>query len=130
MRQVEDIGKNQYNDFKLTIVSHDDNSFHDPLSKINLAIFRSKGLQKSSKNKDKLKTMKTDIDLFSRMYIIMYVNIGMGTKTSSLPIKTRVGPPAIAESNVLRMGNEEDLLEPLEVMCEKLGEMPSVDCYT
>ena len=69
MRQVEDIGKNQYNDFKLTIVSHDDNSFHDPLSKINLAIFRSKGLQKSSKNKDRLKTMKTDIDLFSNMYI-------------------------------------------------------------
>ena len=53
MRQVEDIGKNQYNDVKIKIVSHNENSFYDPLSKIILAIFRSKGLQKSSKNKFK-----------------------------------------------------------------------------
>ena len=43
-------------------------------------------------------------------------------------MKTTVGPSATAESNELRMGNEADLLEPLEVMCEKPGEMPSVDC--
>ena len=67
MRQAEDLGKNQYNDFRLKIVSHDENSFYDHLSKINLAIFRSKGLKKSARNKDKLKIMKNEIDLFSRM---------------------------------------------------------------
>ena len=41
-------------------------------------------------------------------------------------MKTIVGPPAIAENNELRIGNEADLLEPLEVMCEKPGEMPSM----
>ena len=76
-----------------------------------MAIFRSKGLQKSSKNKDKIKTMKTDIDLFLRMYIAFQYRDG-----DCFTHENHSWPPALAENNELRRGNKADFMESVEAI--------------
>ena len=63
---------------------------------------------------------------FSRMYIAYQQRDG--DLDNSFAHEKNSWPPALAENNELRIGNKADLMESLEAMCEKPGEMPSVDC--
>ena len=70
--------------------------------------------------------MKTDIDLFSRMYLACQHSDG--DLHNFFAHENHSWPPELAENNELRIGNKANLFEPLEAMYERPGEMPSVDC--
>ena len=65
---MEDIGKAQFDGFVKERMKNPTN-FYDNIAKNNLPLFKSKLRKTSSKSQMKMSSMKSDLQLFSRMYI-------------------------------------------------------------
>ena len=69
MRSIEDQGKQQYEDFLEKHITERSEDFYDTISRTNLPLFRSNQRKAPSKSQTKIAIMKSDVQLFSRMYI-------------------------------------------------------------
>ena len=69
VKTAEDLGKKQYKAFIEERMVQMTKPFHDTIPKNNFALFKSGQQKASSKSKAKISSMKSDLQLFSRVYI-------------------------------------------------------------
>ena len=68
VREAENLSKGQYKAFVNDCMINMNKSIHDTIPKNNLTLFKSGRGKRSSKTKAKISSMKSDLELFSRMY--------------------------------------------------------------
>ena len=73
----------------------------------------------------KLANVKSDVDLFSRMYISCQVRDG--DLDAFFEHENHAWPPALADNNTMRRGTKSDLTSCLESLVERLQQSPEVD---
>ena len=69
VQSMEDIGKTQFNGFVEKRMKNPSINFYDNIAKNKLPLFKFKLRKTSVKSQMKITTMKSDVHLFSRMYI-------------------------------------------------------------
>ena len=102
----------QYRLFLTDNIKDSNKSFYEPLKKNNLALLRSNRVDNSSK-KNKVQTLKTDVELLSRMYISCQNRDG--DLESFFEHENQSWPLFLADPNEIRLSNKADLLKPLKM---------------
>ena len=125
MRTAEDIGKRQYQQFVEERLGDDDKSFYDSIARNNLTLFKSGSKKATPKSKMKLANVKSDVDLFSRLYISCQVR--EGDLDAFFEHENHAWPPALAENNTMCQGTKSDLTSCLEALVERPQRSPEVD---
>ena len=125
VREAEDLGKAQY---KALVDGHMINltkSIYDIIPKNNLILFKSGREKRSSKTKTKLSNMKSDLELFSRMYISCQAR--EGEMDVFFEHENHAWPPSLAENNSMCHSSKADLLKCLEPFAPSPPSPPEVD---
>ena len=113
VREAEHLRKAQYKAFVDDHMINLTKSIYDTIPKNNLIIFKSEQEKRSSKAKAKISSMKSDLELFSRMYISCQAK--EGEMDVFFEHENHAWPPSLAEYNSMRHGNKADLLKCLEL---------------
>ena len=98
---------------------------HATISKNKLPLFQSDHKNASRKPQNKIKVMKQDVHLFSRMFIASQSR--SGDVDNFFKHENHAWPPSLAESNHMRQGVKSDLIESLKKVSEPTKELPSVE---
>ncbi len=125
VKTAEDLGKKQYKAFIEERMVQMTKPFHDTIPKNNFALFKSGQQKASSKLKAKISSMKSDLQLFSRMYISCQAR--EGEMDAFFEHENHAWPPSLAENNSMRHGNKADLLKCLEPLAPRPETLPEVD---
>jgi len=125
VREAEDLGKAQYKAFVDERMINLTKSIYDTIPKNNLMLFKSGQEKRSSKTKTKISNMKSDLELFSRMYISCQAR--EGEMDVFFEHENHAWPPSLAENNSMRYGNKADLLKCLEPFAPSPLSPPEVD---
>ena len=124
VKTAQDIGTRQYQQFVEGRLN-DNVNFYDSITKNNLPLFKTGSKKTSSKDKMKISNMKSDLHLFSRMYISCQVR--EGDLEAFFEHENHAWPPSLAENNMMRLGNKSDLMRCLEGLVQYPQETPRVD---
>ncbi|XP_014671080.1 PREDICTED: uncharacterized protein LOC106811872 [Priapulus caudatus] len=125
IRHAEEIGKAQYKAFVDERIMTTQKPFHDTITKNSFPMLKS-GLRKTpSKSKSKTASMKSDLQLFSRMYISCQAR--EGDIDVFFEHENHAWPPSLADHNAMRQGNKADLLRCLEPLAPRPPTTPNVD---
>ena len=125
VREAEDLGKAQYKAFVGDRLINLSKSIYYIIPKNNLMLFKSGQEKKSSKTKTKISNMKSDLELFSRMYISCQAR--EGEMDVFFEHENHAWPPSLAENNSMRHGNKADLLKCLEPLAPSPSLPPEID---
>ena len=71
VRTVEAIGRDQYNMYHKSVIVERTRSIHDPIKKNSLPLFRSPTPKTKIKQAGQISMLKSDVQLFSRLYIVI-----------------------------------------------------------
>lgn len=116
VRDSLEIGKKQFADFVTSRLEMQSKNFWDPVNTNNFRIFKEKPPAKVSKVSQKLKLLKNDCQLFSRLYI------GTTNRSANLDEffehENQPFPISISDNGHLRLGSKSDILNCLENLCE------------
>jgi len=124
MEQAEIKWKQQYKTFIEQTVISDEKSFFDPLKKNSLKIFSNQRIKKKTNNK--LQTMRSDLSLFSRMFIACQHRDG--DLDNVFAHENHSWPPSLADNDEMRSSSKSDLMEPLDKLCENSVGQPDAEC--
>ncbi len=124
VQNVEQIGKEQYKKFVEKSLQNSPEQFYDTISKNNLPLFKSSS-KKRSQVQHKIKTMKNDIQLFSRMYIACQNR--NGDFYTFFQHENHPWPSSLADHNMMRSTHKADLLSRIEPLVPKPEDTPEVD---
>ena len=126
VRTVEQLGKDQYQQFVTKKLQERTTPLFDTIQKNNLPLFSSPPATKE-KSSDKLKiaSLKSNCSLFSRLYVSCQVRDGdlevfFGHENQSFP-------PSLSQYGKLRSGTKSDLLSCLEKNGPAQAQRPSVE---
>ncbi len=123
--EAEEIGKNQYKAFVDSWLVTMEKSLYETVPKNNLQLFKSGERKVASMKKSKLSNMKSNLQLFSRMYI------SCQARSRDMDIffqhENHSWPPSLAEINMMRLGEKAELLKCLEPLAERPQNTPDVD---
>ena len=125
IKSASEIGEHQYKTFVDERLQKMTKSFYDTIPKNNLPLFKSGEKKSQTKTKAKLSTLKSDLQLFSRMYISCQSRDG--EMDIFFEHENHAWPPSLAESNSMRATNKADLLKCLEPLAPSQGTTPDVD---
>jgi len=124
IKTAEDIGIEQYQAFTEERLGGTSMSLYDTIRKNNLPLFKS-GQKKGTRNSTKKTTMKSDVRLFSRMYISCQSR--EGELDFFFEHENHPWPLALADNNSLRQGNKSDLMRCLEGLATHPVDTPLPD---
>ena len=124
MQAAEQLGKTQYEAFVDERISGSSKPFYDPIQKNNLTLFKS-GKMKTSQKSSKAAAMKSDVQLFSRLYISCQSRDG--DLDSFFEHENHPWPPSLAENNTMRHASKADLMDCLEALAPRPVDAPEVD---
>ena len=111
VKTAESIGKAQYESMIVERLSNNMKGFYETINKNSLPIFRT-GSRKKTAKASTVKSMKSDIQLFYKMYISCQVRDGdLGTIFEH---ENHAWPSSLAENIKMRLGSKADLLKCLE----------------
>ena len=109
VREVCNLGKLQYSNYYKEVIIDRQRSIHDLIKKNSLPLLNSS--KPKAKESGKISTLKNDVALFSRLYIVMqYRNSDMGAFFSH---EYNSFPPSLANGGNLHLGKKSDLLTVL-----------------
>ena len=108
---VEAIGRDQYNMYHKSVIVERTRSIHDPIKKNSLPLFRSPTPKTKSKQAGQISILKGDVELFSRLYIVMQHR--EGDMNTFFKHENHPYPPSLSDSGKLRQGKKSDLLSIL-----------------
>ncbi len=111
IKTAEEMGAEQYQAFTEERLGGTSKSLYDTIHKNNLPLFKS-GQKKNTRSSTKNTTMKSDVRLFSRMYISCQSR--EGEVDFFFEHENHPWPPALADNNSLRQGSKSDLIKCLE----------------
>ncbi len=107
VRTVEALGKQKYEAYTESVKDRT-SSIHDPIKKNSLPLFRCPTHKTKNKQTGKISMLKNDVELFSRLYIVMQHREGdMGT---FLRHENHPYPPSLSIRGKMRSTQKSDLL--------------------
>ena len=124
IRTAEHLGSTQYQTFIKERMSESSTSLYDPIHKNNLPLFKS-GQKKNPRASTKTVAMKSDVQLFSRLYISCQSRDG--DLETFFEHENHPCPPSLAENNSMRQGHKSDLMGCLEALTPRPANTPEVD---
>ncbi len=125
IKEAEGLGRKQYEAFVDEKIVKMTRNIHDAIPKNKLALFTSGQRKTTSKSKAKLSSMKSDLGLFSRMYISCPAR--EGEMNAFFEHENHAWPPSLAENDSMRHGNKADFLKCLEPLVQHTQMAPEVD---
>ena len=116
VRTIEAIGRDQYNDYHKSVIEERTRSINDPIKKNSLPLFKNPTHKTKSKQSGQISMLKSDVELFSRLYIVMQHR--EGDLTTFFKHENHPYPPSLSDRGKLRQGKKSDLLSILmQKMC-------------
>ncbi|KAK6169757.1 hypothetical protein SNE40_020746 [Patella caerulea] len=123
---AQSIGQNQLNRFTQERLIDRTTPIHNVISRNKLPLFVTSAPKPTNTSKNQLLSMKSDIDLFARLYI------GCQTRDGNLEEffchENQPCPPSLSESGNLRLGKKCDLLKSLSDGIQVTSEAPAATC--
>jgi hypothetical protein len=108
VRTVEELGKEQYKAYHKSVIQDRSCSIHEPIRRNSLPLFKRPTPKTKSKQTGQISLLKHDVELFSRLYIVMqHRESDMGTffKHENHPF-----PPSLSDRGKLRQGSKSAFL--------------------
>ena len=122
LRSVQNKGKDQYEKFVQTRLQDPSISFYDNISQNNITLFKSR-----SKTQPKMHNMKSNVELFSRMYISCQARDG--DLDTFFEHECHNWPPLLAEGidSMRPSTSKADLVACLEALAPRTEESPKIE---
>ena len=124
IQNVQRLGQEQFQAFIKECLVDKSKSIHDVIHRNKLKLFKNMAKTNVSKGKKQLTSLKSDVGLFSRLYI------GCQTRDGNLEEffrhENQAYPPALSDCGNLYLGTKSDLLVCLEDLSETQSEVPVV----
>ncbi len=111
VRTVEAIGRDQYNMYHKSVIVERTRSIHDPIKKNSLPWFRSLTPKTKSKQAGQISMLKSDVELFSHLYIAMQHR--KGDMNTFFKHENHPYPSFLSDRGKLRQGKKSNLLSVL-----------------
>jgi hypothetical protein len=112
VRTVEELGKKQYAEYQKSVLVDHSKSIHVPIKKNSLRLFKCPASKPKTKQSDKITNLKTDVSLFSRLYIVaQHRECDM---TAFFSHENHPFPPSLSDNGKLRQGNKSELIRCLD----------------
>ena len=108
VREVCDLGKLQYSRYCKEVISDLTRSIHDPIKQNRLPLFSCPRPKAKAKELGKISSLKSDVALFSRLYIVMQHRAS--DMTTFFSHENHPFPPSLANGGKLYLGKKSDLL--------------------
>lgn len=125
LRQAEQIGQQQYKAFMADRLLARSTPISEPIKKNKLSLFSRPPPREKSKASLQVSSLKSDISLFSRLYIACQTRDG--NLDEFFRHENQACPPSISQLGKLRLGTKSDLLGCLENCTELNGDAPQPD---
>ncbi|CAG2195144.1 unnamed protein product [Mytilus edulis] len=126
IRKIEKIGKTQYEKYIEDRLIKRTVPIFEPIKKNALALFRTPHGKTVSAMKDKISILKSDVSLFSRLYISCQTR--GGDLEDFFAHENNINPPALSQHGKMRLGTKSDLLSKcLEPLTTTTCDAPEVD---
>jgi len=112
IRTLDNLGKQQYQNFLKDVIEERKKSIHDPIKRNNLALFRKPHSKATSKQGKKIAVLQNNVALFGQLYIAMQSRDGDPIEFFAHEIQSF--PPSLSEFGNLRLpSSKADLLKCL-----------------
>ena len=126
IQMIDDLGKTQYQRFVEERINDDVATFHDTVSNNKLPLFSNFEEKSQVKSSHKTSTsLKTDIHLFSRMYISCQAR--GGDLDTFFEHENHAWPPSLASNNIMHQNTKSELVPCLEILVQPNHDVPDVD---
>ena len=127
LRSMESLGQEQYKNFVKTVIEDRTVSIHDTIKKNSLPLFKRQNPKPKSKSKQQVSALRSDCNLFSRLYIATQHRCG--DLDEFFMHENQPYPPSLSEFGKLRFGKKSDLLTCVKpANTEQLNPPPIYDC--
>ena len=101
IRSIENLGKSQYQEYVDNVIKERKVTIQQPIKRNSLLLFKCPAPKKSSKQKQQIANLKSDYNLFSRLYISSQFRDG--DLEDFFSHENQPWPPALAEHGKLRL---------------------------
>ena len=111
VKTIHNLGKEQYAKYYKDVIIDHTCSIHDPIKKNSLSLFSCPQPKAGGKKTEKISMLKSDVSLFSHLYIVMQhreSNMNTFFSHEDLPF-----PPSLSDHGKLHLEKKSDLLEIL-----------------
>ncbi len=125
VRKVEALGVEQYQKFVEERLVKCDKPVTDVISKNNLPLLKYTPSKGSSKQKMQIEALKSNCNLFSRLYVSCQAR--SGNLDMFFSHENQAAPPSLSLGGKLRHGTKADLLDCLSLDEKRSTNMPAVD---
>ncbi|CAG2249555.1 unnamed protein product [Mytilus edulis] len=125
IRNVENLGKEQYHQFVTERLENKSKSLHVPIKQNKLLLFSRQQPKTETKDKQQITSLKQNCSLFSQLYVSCQVR--NGDLEEFFRHENQSYPPALSQFGEMRLGSKSDLLVPLERLTELHEEAPNAD---
>ena len=125
VQDVTKVGDKQFKEFTKERFAERSKAITEPLKRNNLPILSTQTKKTVSKDKAKVKELKQDCALFSRLYIASQSRDG--NLDDFFTYENQPWPPSIAQNGKLRGGQKADLVKCATNEATEILERPSVD---
>lgn len=111
VRTIEEVGTQQYQDYCKLVLIDCVRSIHDPIKKNSFRLFKPSNSKISSREANKINNLKTDVSIFSRLYIVaQHRECDMNSFFSH---ENYPFPPSLSDNGKLHFGKKSDLIKCL-----------------
>jgi hypothetical protein len=125
IRTIEDLGKTQYQRFVEDRINDDVTRFHDTISNNKLPLFSNFDKSQVKSSLGTCTSLKTDVQLFSRMYISCQAR--GGDLDNFFEHENHAWPPSLASNNKMHQTTKSELVSCLETLMQPNHNVPEVD---
>ena len=125
VEEAEALGREQFETFVKERLSEErTKSVHDPIKKNKLSLFRSPRQKEPSKVKQQISSLKSDCELFSRLFIACQTR--EGGLDEFFEHENQGCPPSMSQNGKLRLpGKKSDLIECIQSLSQTRTSAPS-----
>ncbi|CAC5423562.1 unnamed protein product [Mytilus coruscus] len=124
IRQIEKIGRTQYEKYIEDRLIKRTVPIFEPIKKNRMTLLRTTNGKTVSAMTEKISILKSDVSLFSRLYISCQTR---GGDLEDL-FENNINPPALSQNGKISLGTKSDLLSKcLEQLTTTTGDVPEVD---
>ena len=117
IRCVEKLSTEQYEAYNKSVIRDQNTSIHEAIKKNSLPLFKHPTPKTKSKQTEQIAMLKHDVELFSRLYIVMQHR--EGDMATFFKHENHPYPPSLSDRGRLRLGKKSDLLSVLSAEAEK-----------
>ena len=112
VREIEKIGRKQYEEFVTKRLIEKSQSIHEPIKSNKLSLFRSPPVRERSRSQLTVQSLKNDRELFSRLFISCQTR--GGDLLNFFEHENQQAPPSLSDFGKQRIADKSNLLPALE----------------